>query len=328
MSLSQELQWEPLHLAIRGSVSSGIVYVVAAGNAPEGRAPGDIAHQIPGAYPEVLTVTAVSDTDGAPGGTGPASCYSGEGDDRLATFSNYATRPQEIAHVVAAPGVCIESTAQGGGLGMLDGTSASSPHVAGVVAVCMGEAGRPGPCADMSPAEVIEQVRAEAAANATPQNGFLGDPFSPVGGRFYGHLISAVDPAVRRIPHRPAPTVTTVQQVKADTTLDVLELRIARRQDVDHLSVVVRLAEAGTVKARARMRLPGGAARLILSRRAVASAAPNQTRRLRLRLRRADLHRVKRALRRGARVRARVRVRVSDSVGNARTKTRRVRLRD
>jgi subtilisin family serine protease len=321
MSLSRDIQSAALHLAIQRSASTGIVYTAAAGNSAQ-----DVAHEIPGEYPEVLTVTAMSDTDGAPGGAGPPCGL--EGDDRLATFSNYATRPQEIAHVVAAPGVCIESTAQGGGLGMLDGTSASSPHVAGVVAVCMGEAGRPGPCADMSPAEVIEQARAEAAANATPQNGFLGDPFSPVGGRFYGHLISAVDPAVRRIPHRPAPTVTTVQQVKADTTLDVLELRIARRQDVDHLSVVVRLAEAGTVKARARMRLPGGAARLILSRRAVASAAPNQTRRLRLRLRRADLHRVKRALRRGARVRARVRVRVSDSAGNARTRTRRVRLRD
>jgi subtilisin len=325
MSLSEELQYEPLHLAIRRSVASGIVYTVAAGNAPDRGAPRDIVRQVPGSYPEVLTVTAASDTDGAPGGTGPTSCYPGERDDHLATFSNYATQAADIAHVVAAPGVCIESTARGGGLGLFNGTSAAAPHVAGVVAVCMGEAERPGPCADMSPAEVIEQVRADAAANATPQNGFLGDPFSPVSGRFYGHLLSGFDPTMRRIPPRATPTIAA--QVPADTTLEVLELRIARRQDVDHLIVVARLAEAGTVRARARLRVAGGAARLILSRRAAAQAAPNQTLRLRLRLRPAGLHRVKRALRRGLRVRARVTMTVSDSAGNARTKTRRVRLR-
>ena len=116
-----------------------------------------------------------------------------------------------------------------------------------------------------------------AAANATPQNGFLGDPFSPVLG-FYGHLVSAVDPTVRRLPPKPAPTAAAVKAVPADTRLELLELRIARRQDVDHLSVVVRLAEAGTVTARARLRVAGGAARLILSRSTVVQMAPNQTR--------------------------------------------------
>ena len=80
--------------------------------------------------------------------------------------------------MVAAPGVCIESTARGGGETTGVGTSASAPHVAGVVALCIDEGGIPGPCAEMTSAEVIEQMRADAAANATPQNGFLGDPFS------------------------------------------------------------------------------------------------------------------------------------------------------
>jgi hypothetical protein len=107
----------------------------------------------------------------------------------------------------------------------------------------------------------------------------------------------------------------------------VLALRIARRQDVDHLSVVVRLAEAGTVRARARVRLRGRTARIIVSRRATAAVAPNQTRRLPLRMSRVAVRRIKRALRRGVRVRAKVTVTVSDLAGNARTKARRVRLR-
>ena len=200
MSLSQIGQDEALHLAVQRSVSSGIVYTAAAGNFAR-----DIALEIPGAYPEVLTVTATSDSDGAPGGTGPPPpCDPTEIDDVFWTGSGFATRATDIAHVVAAPGVCVESTVRGG-WGTGTGTSGAAPHAAGVVALCMGQAGRPGPCAEMTPAEVIEQVRADAAANATPQNGFVGDPFSPVGGRYYGHLVSAADPTVRRIPTRPAP---------------------------------------------------------------------------------------------------------------------------
>ena len=112
-----------------------------------------------------------------------------------------------------------------------------------------------------------------------------------------------------------------------DTTLEVLALRIARRQDIDDLSVVVRLAEPGRVTARARVRLRGGAARLIASRRVTVQAAANRTYRLRLPLRRASVHRIKRALRRGVRVRANVTLTVSDAAGNSRTKSRRVRLR-
>ncbi|MGH2978608.1 MAG: S8 family serine peptidase [Solirubrobacterales bacterium] len=323
MSLSRDIQADALHLAIQRSVARGIVYTAAAGNFAR-----DIALEVPGAYPEVLTVTAAADSDGAPGGTGPPLCDPTEIDDSVWTMSNHATQPTDIAHVVAAPGVCITSTARGGGQETGTGTSAAAPHVAGVVALCMGEPGRPGPCAEMTPAEVIEQVRADAAAHASPQNGFLGDPFSPLG-VYYGNLVSAVDPTVRRIASRqtPAPAPATAPAPPADTTLEVLAMRIRRRQDVDTLRVVARLAEAGTVTARARIRLPGGTARLIRSRRATAQALPHQTRRLRLRLRRVSVRRIKRALRRGRRVRARVTITVSDAAGNARTKTRRVRLR-
>jgi subtilisin family serine protease len=303
-------------------VSRGITYTAAAGNSAR-----DIAFEIPASYPEVLTVTAVSDNDGLPGGAAPPACDIGEADDRVWSFSNYATRPADFAHVVAAPGVCITSTARGGGQESGTGTSVAAPHVAGVVALCMGEAGRPGPCAEMTPAEVIEQIRADGAANASPLNGFAGDPFAPLGVNYYGHLASGLDPMVRRIASRSPPRSAAAPVPPVDRRLELLALRIARRQDVDALRVVVRLAEAGTVTARAQIRLPAGVSRVILSHRATAQAAPNQTRRLHLRLRRAALKRIKGALRRGRRVRARVTVTISDAAGNARTRTRRVRLR-
>ena len=62
MSLSQELQDDALHLAVKRSADSGIVYTVAAGNADPGGLPRDIANESPASYPEVLTVTAASDT--------------------------------------------------------------------------------------------------------------------------------------------------------------------------------------------------------------------------------------------------------------------------
>ena len=49
-------------------------------------------------------MTAMSDTDGAPGGGRAGSCDLTEIDDEYATFSNFATRPADVAHVVAAPG--------------------------------------------------------------------------------------------------------------------------------------------------------------------------------------------------------------------------------
>ena len=177
------------HKAICRSTEAGVTYVVAAGNEDwefdYGPAP-----DTPAAYPQVLTVTATSDTDGVPGGAGPnPSCRSGEADDRYASFSSFAGTSAGEAHTIAAPGVCIKSTWKGGGYKTISGTSMAAPHVAGSVALCLNEGGASGPCSG-PPAQVIQQMRSRAedhlAANAG--FGFTGDPSDPVSGRYFGHL--------------------------------------------------------------------------------------------------------------------------------------------
>ena len=76
-----------MHQAICGAVAKGVTFVVAAANSST-----DFANSVPAAYNEVLTVTAMTDTDGAPGGLGPPpACFAGNADDSFATFSNFAT---------------------------------------------------------------------------------------------------------------------------------------------------------------------------------------------------------------------------------------------
>jgi subtilisin len=175
------------HKAICASVSGGITWIVSAGNSGV-----DFARSIPAAYPEVLTATAMSDTDGTPGASGPApSCKKGEADDRYASFSNYAVRAADLAHTIAAPGTCIASTKNGGGTSTYYGTSQAAPHVTAAVSLCLGTASGPGPCAGLSPTAIAQRVLADATANDTLGTGFAGDPLRPVTGRNYGPLINA-----------------------------------------------------------------------------------------------------------------------------------------
>jgi subtilisin family serine protease len=168
-------------------VAAGVTYVAAAGDGST-----SFAGSIPAAYPEVLTVTGMTDTDGLPGGLGPAACLKGQADDRYATYSDYAVSSVDQSHTVSAPGTCVVSDSLGGGTSKYYGTSQSAPHVAGAVALCLNDGGVAGPCAGLAPAQVVARIRADAAGAATLANGFLGDPLRPVTGKYYGYLVSAL----------------------------------------------------------------------------------------------------------------------------------------
>lgn len=115
---------DALHYAICKSTSAGVTYVVAAGN--DGI---NASSFVPAAYDDTLiTVSALADSDGKPGGLGASTGYGA--DDTFASFSNYGSIVD-----LGAPGVNIYSTWKNGGYGTISGTSMASPHVAGAAAL-------------------------------------------------------------------------------------------------------------------------------------------------------------------------------------------------
>lgn len=112
--------------AIQGAVNNGVAFAVAAGNESDAA-----SNHSPAAFDNVLSVSALADFDGVPGGLANPTCRSDQ-DDTLADFSNFGA-----AVDIAAPGVCILSTypIERGSYGTISGTSMASPHVAGALAL-------------------------------------------------------------------------------------------------------------------------------------------------------------------------------------------------
>jgi subtilisin len=135
-----------LHAAICRVVGKGITVVAAAANDS-----GSATKRVPAAYNEVITVSALADTDGKAGGLGGNGCWSWgtyDKDDTFADFSNYGFDVD-----LMASGKCIWSTLPGDRYGYSSGTSMAAPAVAGAVALY--KASRP----TATPAQVKEALQ-------------------------------------------------------------------------------------------------------------------------------------------------------------------------
>jgi subtilisin family serine protease len=109
--------------AVWRGTQAGVVFAVSAGNSN-----ADASNFSPASEATAITVSALADSDGLPGGTGAATSYGA--DDTLATFSNWGS-----AMDIAAPGVDILSTLPNDTYGVYSGTSMAAPHVAGAAAL-------------------------------------------------------------------------------------------------------------------------------------------------------------------------------------------------
>jgi subtilisin family serine protease len=129
---------EALATALDKSVKAGVVHVVSAGNEKK-----DASERVPANEPDVITVSAIADYDGAPGELAAAlwepGCTASKvgkndelvgADDTSYTWSNFGTLVE-----VAAPGVCILTTAVGDKYKLESGTSVAAPQVSGAAAV-------------------------------------------------------------------------------------------------------------------------------------------------------------------------------------------------
>jgi subtilisin family serine protease len=116
-----------LHQAVCRVAAEGITMVAAAGNAAS-----NAANYVPGAYDELITVSAMADWNGqaAGGGSPPEDCTRTDADDAFASFSNYGPDVDLIA-----PGVCVLSTLPIDTLELMSGTSMATPHVVGAAAL-------------------------------------------------------------------------------------------------------------------------------------------------------------------------------------------------
>jgi subtilisin family serine protease len=146
------------HRIVCASLRAGVTVVAAAGNAGI-----DAGRFTPARVPAVITVSAMSDTDGEDGGRGPVpECLPDEADDTFASFSNFGPVVD-----LSAPGVCVGSTYPGGTYAEASGTSFSTALVSGAAGLYLAE----------HPGATPEEVSAALADTAEP-GPVSGDPDS------------------------------------------------------------------------------------------------------------------------------------------------------
>lgn len=197
------------HVAVCAAFHAGVTLVVAAGN--EATDTRDVA---PAGYDQVITVSALSDFDGAPGDASSESCPGPRGHETDDTFARYSNFGADVDLI--APGSCIVSLNKSGtgvGVRVLSGTSMAAPHVSGAAARYIADVlahggGRP------TPSEVRSALRAAAGFNwsaATDPDG-TPDRLLNVAGLTAapGVRLSAL-PSRVRVPLGAGPTDRTVQ---------------------------------------------------------------------------------------------------------------------
>ncbi len=162
MSLGGKISYQPLEDALQKSTEAGVVYVVAAGNQNT-----DAKYFSPAKIGSLLTVSAIADYDGLPGGKASPTCGNYGLDDHKATFSNYGTVID-----IAAPGVCILSTMWSNAYGLKSGTSMAAPHVTGIVAKYL----------QVNPSATPAEVAAVIAFLAADAGGYMTGAYVPVDG--------------------------------------------------------------------------------------------------------------------------------------------------
>src|SRR6476620_10125770 len=175
--------------ALKNLVEKGVVVVVSAGNDNI-----DVKDQSPARVPEVIVVSAITDSDGKCGGKGVDIVQKGvvqfgvergyspqtdrygkpfdipNPDDSIASYSNYGATVD-----LAAPGTHIYSTLPNSRYGYMSGTSMAAPHVAGAVALYLS-------LHNASPAEVADFLK--KIATKAPS----GDPLVPCDGKGKGYF--------------------------------------------------------------------------------------------------------------------------------------------
>jgi len=166
VNISVETPLSPaLNRAISASIKAGVTYVVAAGNYGK-----DASSTSPASNSDVISVSAIADSDGKCGGTGPELKTQNATDDTFAPFSNFGPSVS-----IAAPGVDILSTYLDGGYAVDSGTSMAAPSVAAAAALIKANS------TDFTPKQVKDAILNSGSTPLTPCEGgpqgyFTGDP--------------------------------------------------------------------------------------------------------------------------------------------------------